>query len=32
LHHHFAEKGGEEVKAEIQKSQMKIAQKKIEGL
>jgi hypothetical protein len=31
LHHHFAEQAGEEVKAEIQKSQMKIAQKKMEG-
>lgn len=32
LHHHFADSAGEEVKAEIQKTQMKIAQKKIEDL
>jgi hypothetical protein len=31
LHHHFAEKGNEEVKSEIQKNQVKIAQKKMEG-
>lgn len=29
LHHHFADNTGEEVKADIQKSQMKIAQKKL---
>lgn len=30
LHHHFLEKGGQEVNEEIQKNQIKIVQKKIE--
>jgi hypothetical protein len=31
LHHHFVEKGSQEVKEEMQKNQVKIAQKKMEG-
>jgi len=29
LHHHFVEKGGEEVKEEMQKNQVLLAQKKL---